>query len=90
MNRGIHTDASDAIFRCPDGEPYLPSNGTEGEIFMGHWCDRCQKDQFEAGGDSCAILLNTLCGKQPDEWRYEGGVPVCTAFEADESSGGDS
>ena len=81
MNRGIHTDASDAIFRCPDGEPYLPSNGTEGEIFMGHWCERCHKDQFDAGGDGCPILLKSLLNDQPAEWVYRDGSPICTAFE---------
>ncbi|MEM1153652.1 MAG: hypothetical protein AAGI44_05895 [Pseudomonadota bacterium] len=90
MTRGIPTGASDVMFGRPDGELFLPANGTEGEIFEGCWCQRCSKDQFDAGGDSCTILLNALCGEQPEEWRYQDGVPVCTAFEANGNSGGNS
>lgn len=64
-----------------DGTSYMPSNGTEGEIFTGYWCDRCSKDQFNDGGDSCNILMMSLCGDQPDEWQYQNGGPCCTAFE---------
>jgi len=62
--------------QIPDGKPYLPSNGTEGEIFTGHWCNRCEHDIDE----NCEILVRSLCHEQPDEWQYQNGKPVCTAW----------
>lgn len=64
-----------------DGKPYLPANGTEGDIFTGYWCDRCEHDQFPGGGESCRILMNSLIGNQPAEWVYVNNAPVCTAFD---------
>jgi hypothetical protein len=31
----------------PSGEPYMPSNGTDGGIFTSQWCDRCEHDVNE-------------------------------------------
>lgn len=64
-----------------DGTPYMPSNGTEGEIFMGRWCEQCSKDRFDEGGDSCDIMLLALSGEQPEWWCYQAGLPACKAFE---------
>jgi hypothetical protein len=67
----------------PEGEPYQPSNGTEGEIFMSHWCNKCSIDKFteDGTGESCKILLDSIIGKQPKEWKYaSNGAPLCTAF----------
>jgi hypothetical protein len=45
-------------------EPYRPSNGTEGQIFMEAWCDLCKRDQEhqESGGvaEGCPIIANTF------------------------------
>lgn len=70
--------------------PYRPSNGTEGEGFIGCWCARCDRDHFNEdtmrGG--CRILADTLFydrddPKYPEEWTYnEAGEPICTAFVA--------
>ena len=64
------------------GEPYRPSNGTEGEIFMADWCDVCSKHK------DCPILTATLCYEvsEPeyprDFWVYDaGGRPKCKAFQ---------
>lgn len=66
----------------PDGEPYLPSNGSEGSIFEDHWCRQCSKDSWLRDGQkSCGILMGAHAGKQPKEWKYWGGAPLCTKFK---------
>lgn len=72
------------------GTPYRPSNGTDGMIFFAAWCERCERDRFfqEDDGDSCPILLATVCyelddPKYPPEWVHdEQGRPMCTAYKA--------
>lgn len=71
---------------------YRPSNGTEGECFMGRWCAVCRHDRpaREPDGDpadGCSILCRTFATtstddpEYPREWRYSNdGHPVCTAF----------
>ena len=63
------------------GEPYIPSNATEGEIFTFHWCHKCAVDKFLEGGDSCPILNKSLMGKQPPEWIETNNGPCCTAWK---------
>ena len=58
------------------GKPYMPSNGTEGEMFMEQWCHGCVKEK------SCTILMNSFAGVQSKAWRYnETGEPECTSFQ---------
>ena len=71
---------------------YRPANGTEGLIFMGGFCDRCEKDEAYRNdtGDSCPIVAATVSyevddDEYPSEWTFDDkGNPVCTAFEAAE------
>lgn len=59
-------------------EPYRPSNGTEGDIFMSQFCSKCAREDFNdpdeaEGGVSCNILTNALCcsisdKEYPKEW----------------------
>jgi hypothetical protein len=67
------------------GEPYRPSNGTEGEMFMADWCDLCAK---EAGPNRCEILTATFCHQvndpeyPRDKWVYgDDGRPTCRSYE---------
>jgi len=68
---------------------YRPSNGTEGERFMAHFCDRCKRDaSFRRGeGDSCKIIANTMAysisdENYPSEWvEHDDGSIECTAFD---------
>lgn len=62
-------------------EPYRPSNGTEGECFMGQWCSNCERDKYQ----DCPIVANTFVyrvddPKYPKEWIYGDNGPECTAF----------
>lgn len=65
-------------------KPYRPSNGTEGDIFMGHWCEHCAFNALDE--DGCDIQLTALAygiddPEYPGEWVYRASVPVCTAFQ---------
>ena len=75
-------------------EPYRPSNGTEGAIFMASFCNRCSRDDaFQKGeGSSCPIVAATLTfndddPRYPPEWVRDiedgewPGTARCTAFE---------
>lgn len=63
--------------------PYRPSNGTEGDSFMGAWCERCTRYRKGACGILNASFVYSL-GEPgyPQEWRRVGphGRPVCTAY----------
>jgi hypothetical protein len=66
-------------------EPYRPSNGTEGESFMGQWCSRCRKDSEEK---PCPIIGWTMAvdvddPNYPKEWVQDAKGPRCTAFSSD-------
>ncbi len=63
------------------GKPYRPSNGTEGDIFMEMYCDRCAKREY------CVIPCVSMAFEKddpeyPKEWLFgSDGVPICTAIE---------
>lgn len=54
--------------------PYFPSNGTEGMIFMNEFCYKCYKY------NSCTILNRSLTGTRPKQWVYKENKPTCTSF----------
>ena len=75
-----------------EGRPYMPSNGTEGEVFQEGWCVHCARDaefrkEFgetgEAHCNGCEILAASLRGEQPKEWYYRKGQPICAAYTED-------
>ena len=73
------------------GDPYRPSNGTEGELFKIQFCERCRLNTFDhdTGQGGCEIELHTMCfdvddPAYPKEWKFdESGRPTCTAFESE-------
>lgn len=74
----------------PRSRPYRPSNGSEGEWFMGRWCGQCQKEatyrKTDDGADACRIATNTMAFDiddplYPKEWVKDERGPRCTAFE---------
>jgi hypothetical protein len=87
---------AERFFSGSAGKPYQPANGSEGEMFMRLWCADCQRDAaFRADPDSadgCPIIADTMCHSAddpdyPPEWKYsERGQPVCTAFEAKDTT----
>lgn len=68
-------------------ELFRPCNGTTGEAFIADWCGKCERDRLyrENETDPCEILGRTFMYDEddpeyPQEWRYQDGQPVCTAF----------
>jgi hypothetical protein len=71
------------------GQQWMPSNGTEGEIFWSEWCSHCERDKVMNGtvweedagdGDLCQILSASFAG-EATEWVYGAdGQPTCSAF----------
>ena len=67
-------------------EPYMPCNGTEGDIFEARWCYQCvENSSIEY---DCTILTSAYCGQQPKEWIYYNNKPICTAFKIERESNG--
>ncbi len=67
-----------------DGVPYMPSNGSEGDIFESQWCNHCVAQSEYMEGDfekGCGIIFRAMCGEQPPEWKWQGRAPACTEFE---------
>jgi hypothetical protein len=63
-------------------KPYRPANGTEGEIFMSKFCEKCEYDRNE----DCEIILLSMCNyttdpDYPKYWIYKNGKPICTKFK---------
>jgi len=72
---------------------YQPSSGTEGDIFMAAFCEKCKKMDFQDDdAEPCPILGLTMMLQSiehedyPEEWRYNAdGKPTCTAFVHEDS-----
>lgn len=71
------------------GQQYMPSNGTEGEVFWSEWCRKCSRDRAMLEGapiedcdddERCDILGASFRG-EAKEWVYgPDGQPMCAAF----------
>jgi hypothetical protein len=76
--------------RALTGKPYRPSNGTEGDLFMAHLCQRCVA--FADCGAECEIVMRAFAfdiddADYPLEWMHDGeGWPTCTAFSAEKGA----
>jgi len=72
--------------------PYMPSNGTEGSIFLERFCSRCERDKVVNGSATleeadkdpsvwCDILSRSYIDSEIPEWRLDhNNSPFCTAF----------
>ena len=70
-------------FKHLEGQPYMPSNGTEGMHFTSKFCDNCkfQHPDPDKQPQCNDILLESLIGNQPKEWVWDNlGFPTCTKF----------
>lgn len=71
------------------GSPFMPSNGTEGQLFIADWCERClYNNRAEVDREveiGCPILDNSFrtdYGKGPSQWVHgEDGWGSCTMFD---------
>jgi len=72
-------------------KPYRPSNGTEGMIFMEHFCFECIHEKFSHTQNQadlkCEIMTNSMIydldeSGYPKEWiRNEREEPLCTEWK---------
>ena len=68
------------------GRLYRPSNGTEGEIFMSRFCDRCKHCETIDAKDLCDIIMRSMVfetddKEYPQELKFDSeGRPMCTEF----------
>jgi hypothetical protein len=70
-------------YESKSGQPYQPSNGMEGFMFIEAFCDRCLHDKC----NDCEIVARTMAfdiadDEYPEEWIYsEDGWPICTKWQ---------
>lgn len=82
MPHGIYPADFAAELVARAGQKFRPSNGTEGQIFIGSWCFQCARD----ANHDCPIVAATFRytveeAEYPQEWQYgPDGQPLCTAF----------
>lgn len=74
------------------GQPYMPSNGTEGACFHEMHCQNCERDKVMNGSATvedadrdpdlyCEILSRSFREDELAEWKFgPDGWPMCTAF----------
>lgn len=74
------------------GQPYMPSNGTEGACFHEMHCAKCERDAVMNGSATveqadldpsmyCEILGRSFRDDSLPEWKFgPDGGPMCTAF----------
>jgi len=63
------------------GQPYRPSNGTEGMLFEEMFCHHCTKNAAECSIYAAALLYELGDEGYPKEWIHDLiGCPTCTAF----------
>jgi hypothetical protein len=67
------------------GQTFMPSNGTEGMIFVDAFCERCVHEKFSHTHNECDkkcdIFTRSMIEDEVPEWVYsEEGWPICTAW----------
>lgn len=69
------------------------SNGTQGEIWMAGWCERCANDTPELvdRGKGCPLIMVALMGRTPSEWMAQPNESPdqyhCAEFRDDDDPG---
>lgn len=65
------------------GQPFAPSNGSEGMVFEHHFCGKCiHQNPNPDSNKHCEILLNNFFEGSTKEWKFSNeGWPVCTSWQ---------
>lgn len=62
-----HPDFPKVLYRYPDmaGRPFLPSNGTEGMMFTGEFCDTCKHQHPDPNNSNQCddVLMLSMMGE---------------------------
>lgn len=63
-------------------KPFVPSNGSEGMIFTGAWCDNCLHQHPDPDNErQCEIILRSWLGERTPEWRHDSeGWATCSEW----------
>jgi hypothetical protein len=70
-------------------ERWMPSNGTEGHMFISDWCANCARDLPSNGSkplddcddsELCPILAASFRGEAKEWIEHDDGRCECTAF----------
>lgn len=67
--------------------PYRPSNGTEGDIFMSQYCYQCLHEHPDPDVKTkCDIMTSSMVfgidePGYPKEWVIKDGCPTCLKFQ---------
>lgn len=70
-------------------QQWIPSNGTEGHMFISDWCGKCARDlpsngskEFDECDDSelCPILASSFLGEAKEWIEHDDGRTECTSF----------
>ena len=63
---------------------WVPSNGSEGEVFRFEWCGTCARDHFneETGMGGCSILGRSLHGDKVWWLDTDTGESGCDSYRA--------
>lgn len=85
----------EAKTEAAEGSPF--SNGTDGEMWMSRWCERCSNDPVdpeEQAENGCPLILIALEGYTPAEWlRQSQDSPDrfhCVEYRGRDDGNGDS
>ena len=79
-SKRLFTSDHAEMLKVRAGQPYRPSNGMEGELFDGLWCQGC------VNGEECPIFSRSYFHEighpdYPPELQYGcDGQPICTKF----------
>lgn len=77
----IYTDRDAELMKAHAGEPWRPSNSTEGHLFMVAVCAKCSVDYVDCNINLAAFCLPLDDPGYPKEWQIgQNGQPCCTAF----------
>lgn len=71
------------------GQQYVPSNGTEGSIFLDSWCSECARDRSMRDGvdidecdddERCPIIAASFVGRAQEWVIGADGQPCCRQY----------
>lgn len=86
------------LYKFPDraGESFMPSNGTEGDVFQCAFCYQCIHERWmhnmeeDKEEDKCDIWSFAMMEDSVPEWKFDSeGWPHCTEWEKWDWGNGD-
>ena len=86
----MYTQTQAALQKKRADQPWRPSNGTEGDIFISNVCRACKRNEQECDIIGLSMAYNKDDPEYPDEWVYgDDGQPQCKSFDTHPVSNAD-